>query len=146
MSEDVQELVVERISKFGFQSGGRWYNPDKFKMKGGFGDLVKDSTVKVTINPAGFVTSVANLDGSPIAKTGGGYSGPKAPPMSKEEKDAKKVEIARAVAVKAVFGSPIFYDSFKGAPVRQIEEALMGLSERVTSYLVSGEIKLESDS
>ena len=60
------QLTVEAVSKFGFKSGTKWYNPDK---KSGISlvGLSKGDLVEIQTNTAGWVTSLEIVSsGNPL--------------------------------------------------------------------------------
>lgn len=65
------QLTVEAVSKFGFKSGTKWYNPDK---KSGISlvGLSKGDLVEIETNTAGWVTSLEVVGSGPLPASSAG--------------------------------------------------------------------------
>lgn len=133
-----ETVTVERVSRFGFMVNGDWVKGDKYATpKVELTGYTVGQELVVTYNDKGYAVKIEGArKGSSTPATS------EASPMVATTYKAsdKSKEIARSTAVKAVFGSPILYDIYKGEDNKDsVATELMALVKQVATYITTGE-------
>lgn len=130
-----EEVLIERVSQYGFMVGGAWVNVDK---KAGVDPKAFHAGDAVTLekNPAGFITSVILKTSAPPKKAF--IPGkPSYEPRKQDPETSNKM--ARGAAVKVVFSSQFVYDHVKDMAEGEGLKRMLALSSEVANYIETGE-------
>ena len=128
------EVLIERVSPFGFMIGGAWKNMDK---KAGVDPKAfhAGDAVNIETNAAGFVTSVVLVTAALAKKA---FAPGKASWTPAAQDPEKSNKMARGAAAKVVFGSQFVYDQIKDKSEPDGLKHMLALSEEVANYIEKG--------
>lgn len=141
------EAVVEAVSnKFGPSvllaraDGKDWYKPSKFGPQVDLLSLAKGDKVDFTADGK-YIKAIAKTGTAPVSQSQPSSGASSARPAGRVMSGEQKAEIARSVALKAIFDSPVVAKLSEHKDEAQTLSFLRELTDDATGYILTGKFE-----